>query len=94
MLGAAAQLELFSCDMTQPGAYDAAFAGAACVFHPAAVVTLFAEDPERDIYAPALAGNREVLAAVGRAGSVRRLVYTSSTASLKVSTSLSCDKSN
>ena len=57
-LPGAERLEVLSCDMTKPGAYDHAFAGVAAVFHPAAVVTLFAEDPERDIYAPALAGNR------------------------------------
>ena len=81
--GAGEQLKLFSCDMTVPGAYDSAFSGVHAVFHPAAVVGLFAEDPTRDIYLPAMTGNRKLVASIERSQSVRRLVYTSSTASLK-----------
>lgn len=65
-------------DLLEQGSYDAAFDGAAGVIHTAAVVLLAARDAEKTIVEPSLLGTRNVLDAIEKAGSVRRLVHTSS----------------
>ena len=73
------RLELFEADLLKPGSFDAAADGCAYVFHVASPFLL----PEQikhtgsDVIRPAVEGTRNVIAAVERAPSVRRLVLTS-----------------
>ena len=73
------RLELFEADLLTPGSFDAAVAGCEYVFHVASPFLL----PEQikhtgsDVIGPAVAGTRNVIAAVEQAPSVRRLVLTS-----------------
>jgi nucleoside-diphosphate-sugar epimerase len=77
--GSPGRLELFEADLLTPGSFDAAADGCAYVFHVASPFLL----PEQikhtgsDVIRPAVEGTRNVIAAVERAPSVRRLVLTS-----------------
>ena len=75
-------LELIEADLMTPGSFDAAVAGCEYVLHTASPYVLNAEDPQRDLVDPAVQGTREVLASCKKAGSVRRVVLTSSMAAI------------
>lgn len=73
---------LHSCDLDKPGAYDEVFAGCVAVFHAAAEMGNLAGSSPRKVYDGGLAATRGVLDSIKKAGSVRRLVYTSSFAAV------------
>lgn len=75
-------LELVSADLLQEGSYDEAIAGCALVCHAASSVLLRAKDAQRKIVDPAVRGTKNVLAAARRAGTVERVVLTSSIAAV------------
>ncbi len=75
-------LELFPADLLQPGSFDAAIAGCDLVCHVAASVKLRADNPQREIVDPAVMGTANVLSAVKKAGTVKRLLITSSIAAI------------
>ena len=76
--GAAERLEFAAADLMVPGSFDAAVAGCAAVVHAAASVVFNHPDPREGIVAPSVDGTRNVLESVRKAGSVRRVVHTSS----------------
>jgi dihydroflavonol-4-reductase len=80
--GAAERLELVAADLLADGAFDRAVEGCAAVMHTASPYTLNAKDPQRDLVDPAVKGTRNVLASCRKAGSVRRVVLTSSMAAI------------
>ena len=54
-------LTLFEADLLDEGAFDECVTGASCVFHTASpFVTSNITDPDRELIAPALNGNRNV----------------------------------
>ena len=69
-------------DLTRPGSFDDAVAGCTYVVHAASPVLTTADNPERDIVEPAVRGTRNVLEAVVKAKTVRRVVQTSSIAAV------------
>lgn len=69
-------------DMRDPASVERAIAGADCVFHVAADYRLWAPDPE-EIVTNNREGTRVVMQAAKAAG-VKRIVYTSSVATLKL----------
>lgn len=77
--GHAGRLELFEADLLRPGSFDAAIDGCRYVFHVASPFLL----PEQikstgtDVITPAVEGTRNIIAGIGRAPSVERLVLTS-----------------
>lgn len=80
--GARDRLELVEADLNRPESFDAAAAGCACVMHTASPYALDVADPQRDLVDPAVNGTRAVLEAARRAGSVTRVVLTSSMAAI------------
>ena len=79
------------CDLFVPGSYDEAFAGCSGVFHVAAVLGNSADGKSQplgsgnvstDVYEGGMAGTRNVIDAVNRSGSVKRVIYTSSLAAV------------
>lgn len=69
-------------DLEIPGSYDAAFAGVSCVFHAAAEMgNLEGTSPEK-VYFGGLEATKGVFASIRKAGTVRRIVYTSSFAAV------------
>ena len=73
------KLELVQADLTSPGSFDAALAGAQVLHHTASPYTRGKlKDPQAQLIGPAVEGTKEVLAAVNRTASIERVVLTSS----------------
>jgi dihydroflavonol-4-reductase len=72
----------FKEDLLSDGAYDAAMKDCELVFHTASPFTSKIKDAQKDLVDPALTGTRNVLGSVGRTGSVKRVVLTSSCAAI------------
>jgi nucleoside-diphosphate-sugar epimerase len=72
-------LELFEADLLNDGSFDGAMQGCDWVFHVASPFLMPEQirDGQAQIIEPALSGTRNVLAAVNRTPSVRRVVLTS-----------------
>lgn len=75
-------LKLFSADLTRDGSFDEAIAACDYVIHVAAVVKLVAKHPQSEIVDPAVKGVANVLRSCQKAGSVKRVVVTSSVAAV------------
>lgn len=76
-------LKLFRADLLDQDAFDAPMKGCELVLHTASPFTLGPyRDVEAELIRPALDGTRNVLAAVDRTSSVRRVVVTSSVAAV------------
>ena len=78
----AGSVTLHSCDMTIPGAYDEVFKGCVGVFHAAAEMGNLEGSTPTMVYEGSLHATRLVMDSVIKAGSVKRLVYTSSFAAV------------
>ncbi len=79
---AAERLALFSADLTREGAFDAPLRGCSGLFHVASPVKMAARDPWTAIVKPAVDGTTSVLDSAARAGTVERIVFTSSIAAI------------
>ena len=73
---------LHSCDLTVAGAYDEVFAGCSCVFHAAAEMGNLEGSTPLKVYEGGLEATQLVMDSIKKAGTVRRLVYTSSFAAV------------
>ncbi len=73
---------LHSCDMTIPGVYDDVFAGCSAVFHAAAEMGNLQGSTPQKVYDGGLLATEMVIDSIKKAGSVKRLVYTSSFAAV------------
>jgi dihydroflavonol-4-reductase len=71
-------VELVAADLMKPGSFDDAVKGCDMVVHAASAVLLTAKHPQREIIDVAVQGTQNVLSAIDKAGSVRRMVQTSS----------------
>ena len=80
--GAASRLELFEADLGRSGSFDEAARGCGAAIHTASPYVLNVRNPQRDLVDPAVNGTREVLGACARAGTVTRVVLTSSMAAI------------
>jgi nucleoside-diphosphate-sugar epimerase len=81
--GAPGKLALFRADLLEPGSFDAAMAGCQVVIHTASPFLIGkVQDPEASLIRPAVEGTRNVLDAVERTPSVKRVVLTSSVAAI------------
>merc|ERR1711865_750121 len=82
--GAAERLTLHAGDLLKAGTYDEAFAGCDAVVHAAAVVDIESKGAEAQakVVQPSLEGTKNVLDSVNAAGSVQRVVHTSSIAAI------------
>jgi len=80
--GAADRLELVRADLLDEGSFDVAVRGCVAVLHVASPYVLDVADPQRDLVDPAVKGTRTVLASCQRAGTVWRVVVTSSVAAI------------
>jgi dihydroflavonol-4-reductase len=80
--GAAERLELVEADLMREGSFDAAAEGVHYVMHTASPYVLDAKDPQRDLVDPAVKGTSTVLASCKKAGTVKRVVLTSSMAAI------------
>lgn len=77
------KLTLFKADLLQDGAFDATMQGCELVFHTASPFVIRGiTDAQRQLVDPAVNGTRNVLKAASRTDSVKRVVLTSSVASI------------
>ena len=81
-MAGAERLELFAADLLADGAFDEAARGCSHVMHTASPYILEAKDPQKDLVEPAVQGTRNVLASCKKAGTVKRVVLTSSMAAV------------
>ncbi|KAK3035123.1 hypothetical protein RJ639_032625 [Escallonia herrerae] len=77
-------LKIFRADLTDEASFDAPVAGCDLVFHVATPVNFASEDPENDMIKPAIQGVVNVLKACAKAGTVKRVVLTSSAAAVSI----------
>ncbi|KMT14528.1 hypothetical protein BVRB_4g072980 [Beta vulgaris subsp. vulgaris] len=81
--GAKERLHLFKADLLEEGSFDSAIDGCYGVFHTASPVIFNVKDPQADqVLDPAIKGTINVLTACKRAQTVKRVVYTSSVATV------------
>jgi len=76
------EIKFFKGDLLDEGSYDEAMKGCDVVFHTASPFTNKITDPQKDLVDPAVNGTKNVLNAASRTKSVKRVVVTSSVASI------------
>ncbi|WP_411824508.1 SDR family oxidoreductase [Leptospira sp. 'Mane'] len=77
------KLELFEADLIANGTFDKAVSGTELVIHTASPFFISGiKDAQKQLVEPALQGTRNVLESVNKASSVKRVVLTSSVASI------------
>ena len=77
------ELEVIGMDLFNPDSVDAAIAGCSDLIHTAATVVVRSKDPQRKIVDPSVIGTQNVISAVEKSGTIKRIVHTSSTAAIR-----------
>ncbi|OAY39972.1 hypothetical protein MANES_10G138900v8 [Manihot esculenta] len=80
--GAKERLHLFKANLLEEGSFDAAVDGCEGVFHTASPVLFAATDPQAELIDPAVKGTLNVLKACTKVKSVKRVIITSSMATI------------
>jgi len=75
-------LQLFEADLLTPGSFDPHFKGCDYVMHTASPYQIVVDNPQKDLIDPALLGTLNVMEAADKAGTVKRVVITSSIAAI------------
>jgi len=75
-------IKYFKADLLEEGSYADAMAGCELVYHTASPFTSNFEDAQKDLVDPAVLGTRNVLEQANQTDSVKRVVLTSSCASI------------
>ncbi len=77
------KLEILEADLLEPGSFDEAVAGCNAVIHAASPFKISGvKDPQKELITPAVEGVRNLFGSIARAGTVSRIVLTSSIAAI------------
>jgi nucleoside-diphosphate-sugar epimerase len=82
-VAAGGSLELVEMDLFDNAAVNSAVAGCSDVIHAAAALHVGNMDKQKDVVDPSLIGSQNICDAIDSAGTVKRLVHTSSTAAIR-----------
>ncbi|KAL7120496.1 hypothetical protein ACP275_02G126700 [Erythranthe tilingii] len=80
--GAKERLLLYQADLLEEGSFDAVVDACECVFHTASPVFLSVSEPQTELIDPAVKGTINVLRSCKKVPSIKRVVITSSMASV------------
>ncbi|GAB4856024.1 hypothetical protein Ancab_024663 [Ancistrocladus abbreviatus] len=80
--GAEGRLHLFEANLLEDGSFDSAIDGCEGVFHTASPVQFYANDPQAELLDPAVKGTCNVLRSCAKAPAIKRVVLTSSMATV------------
>jgi dihydroflavonol-4-reductase len=75
-------IKYYKADLLTPGSYEEAMQECELVFHTASPFTISVKDPQKDLVDPAVKGTANVLESANKIQSVKRVVLTSSCASI------------
>ena len=76
-------LELVEMDLFKMESVNSAIAGCSDLIHTAATVVVRSREPQRKIVDPSVIGTQNVISAVEKSGTIKRIVHTSSTAAIR-----------
>ncbi|KAL0464459.1 UNVERIFIED_CONTAM: Cinnamoyl-CoA reductase 1 [Sesamum latifolium] len=80
--GAGERLHLYEANLLEEGSFDSVVDGCEGVFHTASPVFLSVSDPQKELIDPAVKGTINVLESCKKVSSIKRIVVTSSMASV------------
>ena len=80
--GLKGSVELFSANLLEQGSYDEVFSGATAVLHVGTPMGYGNANNPQEVYDGAIQGTNNVLDSIKKAGTVKRLIYTSSFAAI------------
>lgn len=75
-------IKYFKTDLLDEGSYDEAMQNCELVFHTASPFIHKVSDPQKELINPALRGTKNIIGAINRCQSVKRMVLTSSVAAI------------
>ncbi len=76
------KMELFAANLLDHGSYDEAFAGCSAVLHVGTAMGYGGANNPQQVYDGAIDGTKNILDSVKKAGTVKRVIYTSSFAAI------------
>ena len=76
-------LEVVEMDLFETSSVNSAIAGCSDLIHTAATVVVRSRDPQRKIVDPSVIGTQNVISAIEKSGTIKRIVHTSSTAAIR-----------
>lgn len=77
-------LTLWKADLADEGSFDEAISGCSGVFHVATPMDFESKDPENEVIKPTISGVLDIIKSCAKAGTVKRLVFTSSAGTVNV----------
>ncbi|XP_062185258.1 dihydroflavonol 4-reductase-like [Phragmites australis] len=82
--GAKKRLSIWKADLSEEGSFDDAIKGCTGVFHVATPMDFDSKDPENEVIKPTVEGMLSIMRACKEAGTVRRIVFTSSAGTVNI----------
>ncbi|KAJ6796957.1 dihydroflavonol 4-reductase [Iris pallida] len=82
--GADKLLTIWKADLAEEGSFDDAIAGCSAVFHVATPMDFESKDPENEVIKPTINGVLSIMKACKKAGTVERVIFTSSAGTVNV----------